>query len=59
MILEGNGPEWDESEKPAIEQLRQMGYEYISQRDLNKTRESYNEPLLLYRLEKFQICDKE
>lgn len=52
MKLEGNGPEWDESEKPAIEQFVQMGYEYKSQRELNLTRESYNEPLLLDRLEK-------
>jgi len=52
MNLEGNGPEWDESEKPAIEQLVQMGFEYKNQRELNKTRESYNEPLLLDRLEK-------
>ena len=52
MKLEGHGPEWEESEKPAIEQLVQMGYEYKSQRELNSTREFYNDPLLLDRLEK-------
>ena len=52
MNLEGHGPEWEESEKPAIEQLIQMGYEYKSQRELNSTRESYNDPLLVDRFEK-------
>ena len=28
MILEGHGKEWEFSEKPAIEQLVKMGYEY-------------------------------
>lgn len=52
MKLVGHGPEWEESEKPAIEQLIKLGYEYVNQQDLNKTRESYNDPLLLDRLEK-------
>jgi len=51
MILEGQGSEWEQSEKPTIEQLVQMGYEYKNNKELNLTRESFNEPLLLDRLE--------
>jgi len=51
LNLEGNGPEWEESEKPALEQLILMGYEYKSQKELNLVRESYSDPLLLNRLE--------
>jgi type I restriction enzyme, R subunit len=51
MNLEGHGSEWEQSEKPTIEQLVQMGYEYKTNKELNLNRESFNEPLLLDRLE--------
>lgn len=51
MSLQGHGPEWKESEKPALEQLIQLGYEYKTRAELEKTRESELEPLLIDRLE--------
>jgi len=51
LNLEGSGPEWEESEKPALIQLHGMGYEVKSQKEINLKRESYNDPLLLNRLE--------
>jgi type I site-specific restriction-modification system R (restriction) subunit len=44
--------EGNKSERPALEQLYAMGYEYLSQNDLNKTRRDYREVLLYDRLEK-------
>ncbi len=38
--------EWIKSERPALEQLYAMGYEYESQSDLNKTRRDYREVFL-------------
>jgi type I restriction enzyme, R subunit len=43
--------EWLKSEKPALEQLSAMGYEYKSQTELNKIRRDYREVLLYDRLE--------
>jgi type I restriction enzyme, R subunit len=43
--------EWLKSERPALEQLSAMGYEYKSQSDLNKSRRDYREILLYDRLE--------
>src|SRR5919199_899887 len=43
--------EWLKSERPALEQLSAMGYEYKSQADLNKIRRDYREVLLYDRLE--------
>lgn len=40
------------SERPALEQLVKMGYQYLSQRELNRTRRAYNEVLLYDRLER-------
>lgn len=51
MNLQGHGPEWEHSEKPALEQLIQLGYEYKTRAELEKTRESELEPLLIDRLE--------
>lgn len=51
MILQGHGPEWEHSEKPAIEQLIKMGYEYKNHDELDSERDSYNEVLLLGRIE--------
>ena len=51
MILQGQGPEWEHSEKPAIEQLIKMGYEYKNHDELDSERDSYNEVLLLGRIE--------
>ena len=50
MTLQGHGPEWEESEKPALEQLVQLGFEYKTRAELNQTRESDLEPLLIDRL---------
>jgi len=47
----GTGDEITESELPALEQLYKMGYDYLSQSDLNKTRRDYREVLLYDRLE--------
>jgi len=46
-----NIDEYTKSELPAIEQLRKMGYAYLNQQDLNKTRRDYREVLLYDRLE--------
>ena len=51
MIMQGHGPEWEQSEKPALEQLVQLGFEYKARAELDKTRESELEPLLIDRLE--------
>ena len=40
MSLQGHGPEWEQSEKPALEQIIQLGYEYKTRAELEKTRES-------------------
>lgn len=50
MILEGHGKEWEFSEKPAIEQLIQMGYDYKTNKEINQKRDGYSEPLLLDRV---------
>ena len=47
-----NKPEWEFSEKPAIEQLKKMGYEYKTQAELLKERTSRYDVLLPQRLEK-------
>ncbi|AIC16478.1 type I restriction endonuclease subunit R [Nitrososphaera viennensis] len=47
-----NNEEAVKSELPALEQLVRMGYQYLSQRDLNKTRKDYRQVLLYDRLEK-------
>ena len=47
----GKGPEAIESELPALEQLVAMGYEYITQANLNKSRTDYRDVLLYDRLE--------
>ena len=53
FLIEGReiSEEFLESEKPAIEQLHAMGYEYKSQSELNKERRDYREVLLYDRLE--------
>ena len=51
MILEGHGKEWEFSEKPAIEQLVKMGYEYKTNKELNQKRDEYSETLLLDRVQ--------
>ncbi|HEX5185982.1 MAG TPA: HsdR family type I site-specific deoxyribonuclease [Nitrososphaeraceae archaeon] len=43
--------EYKESEKPAIDQLIAMGYQYKSQRELNVERKDYRQILLYNRLE--------
>jgi hypothetical protein len=43
--------EWLKSERPALEQLSAMGYEYKNQADLNKSRRDYREVLFYDRLE--------
>lgn len=47
-----NNEEAIKSERPALEQLVRMGYQYLTQRDLNKTRKDYRQVLLYDRLEK-------
>ena len=47
----GKGLEATESELPALEQLVAMGYQYITQSELNKTRTDYRDVLLYDRLE--------
>jgi type I restriction enzyme R subunit len=47
----GKGKEASESELPALEQLVNMGYEYKTQAELNRTRKKYSEILLYDRLE--------
>jgi type I restriction enzyme R subunit len=44
--------EFDESEKPALDQIISMGYEYKSQADINIERKDYRQILLYDRLEK-------
>lgn len=46
----GTGKEATESERPALEQLVAMGYEYETRDNLNKKRRSYSEVLLYDRL---------
>lgn len=48
----GGGREADESERPALEQFVAMGYEYLTQAEINKTRKKYSDVLLYDRLEK-------
>jgi len=54
FLIEGReiSEEFLESEKPALEQLIAMGYEYESQPDLNRQRKDYRQVLLYDRLEK-------
>ena len=47
----GSGTEVTESELPALQQLVAMGYQYITQAQLNKTRTDYRDVLLYDRLE--------
>ena len=47
----GSGPEAKESELPALQQLVAMGYQYMTQAQLNKTRTDYRDVLLYGRLE--------
>ncbi|WP_100182686.1 type I restriction endonuclease subunit R [Candidatus Nitrosotenuis aquarius] len=47
----GDGDEAQESELPALELLHNLGYEYKSQLELNKTRSDYRQVLLYDRLE--------
>ena len=51
MTLQGYGPEWEQSERPALEQMIQLGFEYKTRAELDKTRKSDMEPLLMDRLE--------
>ncbi len=46
----GKGPEATESELPALQQLVAMGYDYLAQAELNKTRADYRDVLLYDRL---------
>jgi len=48
----GQGDEAQESELPALELLVNLGYEYKSKSELNKTRTDYRQVLLYDRLEK-------
>jgi type I restriction enzyme, R subunit len=52
LISQGHGAEWEYSEKPAIEQLIKMGYEYKSNQQLKLERDDFNQGLLLQRLRK-------
>src|SRR5215212_4287113 len=54
FLVEGReiSEEFLESEKPALEQLIAIGYEYKSQQDLNIERKDFREVLLYDRLEK-------
>lgn len=47
----GSGREADESERPALEQLVAMGYEYQTQAEINRSRKKYSDVLLYDRLE--------
>ncbi len=47
----GEGDEFTESERPALEQLVAMGYQYKNQTDLNKERQDYRQVLLYGRIE--------
>ena len=46
MSAESGKPEWKHSESPAIEQLKKLGYEYKSQKELHAERESRYDVLL-------------
>ena len=46
MSTESGKPEWKHSESPAIEQLKKLGYEYKSQKELHSERESRYDVLL-------------
>ena len=50
-FIVGEGDEAQESELPALELLHNLGYEYKSQLELNKTRSDYRQVLLYDRLE--------
>ena len=50
-FIVGDGDEARESELPALELLHNLGYEYKSQLELNKTRTDYRQVLLYDRLE--------
>jgi type I restriction enzyme R subunit len=54
FLIEGReiSEEYLESEKPALEQLIAMGYEYKNQSELNRERKDYRQVLLYDRLEK-------
>jgi len=54
FLIEGReiSEEFLESEKPALEQLIAMGYEYKNQSELNRERKDYRQVLLYNRLEK-------
>ncbi len=52
MSVQEHGPEKEQSEMPAIEQLKQLGFEYKTRSELDKTRKSDLEPLLIDRFEK-------
>ena len=54
FLVEGReiSEEFLESEKPALEQLIAMGYEYKSQHELNIERKDYRQVLLYDKLEK-------
>lgn len=52
MSAKTSKPEWEFSEKPAIDQLVKMGYEYKTQKELHQERESRYDVLLPQRLEK-------
>jgi type I restriction enzyme R subunit len=51
LSLEGHGPEWEESEKPALEQLIKMGYRYETQKELDQKRTKqdggFGEPIII------------
>ncbi len=51
QFIVGEGDEAQESELPALELLHNLGYEYKSQLELNKTRADYRQVLLYDRLE--------
>ena len=52
IIGRDESEEYRESEKPAIDQLIAMGYQYKSQQELNLERKDYRQILLYDRLEK-------
>ncbi|MDN5845706.1 MAG: HsdR family type I site-specific deoxyribonuclease, partial [Candidatus Nitrosocosmicus sp.] len=52
LIGREESEEYRESEKPALDQLIAMGYDYKSQQDLNLERKDYRQVILYDRLEK-------
>ena len=54
FLVEGRevSEEYTESEKPALEQLIAMGYQYKNQSELNRERKDYRQVLLYDRLER-------